>query len=109
MPRYRFRDPSPRARGLAGLHQQQGRWPEWGHGFKTGLLEQGACATETAAKSTLWRKLVTTFVPRVLYARVIIQTYRLRSLPFRFASLTRLPSRCLPASSDPAGSHANCS
>jgi hypothetical protein len=38
-----------------------------GYSIKTGLLEHGLCAAETAAELPLWRKLVPSFTPRVLY------------------------------------------
>lgn len=38
-----------------------------GYSIKTGLLEHGVCAAETAAEIPLWRKLVPSFAPRVLY------------------------------------------
>ena len=38
-----------------------------GYSIKTGLLEHGVCAAGTAAELPLWRKLVSSFTPRVLY------------------------------------------
>lgn len=38
-----------------------------GYSIKTGLLEHGECAAETASESPLWRRLVPTFTPGVLY------------------------------------------
>lgn len=38
-----------------------------GYSIKTGLLEHGICDAETASETPLWRKLVPTFTPGVLY------------------------------------------
>jgi Transposase DDE domain len=38
-----------------------------GYSIKTGLLEHGICDAETASETPLWRKLVPSFVPGVLY------------------------------------------
>ncbi|MEO8901390.1 MAG: transposase [Polyangiaceae bacterium] len=38
-----------------------------GYSIKTGLLEHGECAAEPASESPLWRKLVASFTPGVLY------------------------------------------
>jgi hypothetical protein len=38
-----------------------------GYSIKTGLLEHGLCAAETASETPLWRKLVPTFTSGVLY------------------------------------------
>jgi hypothetical protein len=48
-------------RGKAGT-----KWV-MGYSIKTGLLEHGECDAETASESPLWRKLVPTFAPGVLY------------------------------------------
>ena len=48
-------------RGKAGT-----KWM-MGYSLKTGLLEHGECAAETASESPLWRKLVPSFTPGVLY------------------------------------------
>ena len=48
-------------RGKAGT-----KWM-MGYSIKTGLLEHGECAAETASESPLWRKLVPSFTPGVLY------------------------------------------
>jgi len=38
-----------------------------GYSIKTGLLEHGECAAETASETPLWRKLVPSFTRGVLY------------------------------------------
>jgi hypothetical protein len=38
-----------------------------GYSLKTGLLEHGECGAETASETPLWKKLVPTFTPGVLY------------------------------------------
>ena len=38
-----------------------------GYSIKTGLLEHGECAAETASESPLWRRLVPSFTPGALY------------------------------------------
>ena len=48
-------------RGKAGT-----KWV-MGYSIKTGLLEHGECSAETASESPLWRKLVPSFMPGVLY------------------------------------------
>jgi hypothetical protein len=48
-------------RGKAGT-----KWM-MGYSIKTGLLEHGACAAETASELPLWRKLVPSFTAGVLY------------------------------------------
>ena len=59
----------PRGRGQLPGCTKGKAGTKWlmGYSIKTGLLEHGECAAETASETPLWRKLVPSFTPGVLY------------------------------------------